>query len=299
MSVDVIRVGATKPNPFTIAVVANPALERYWNGGTFVVDPILARKADFDAAVQYLNVVLFGGLPGQVEQGLNDPTIAPYVRMVAVYDSSLTTPQDSTSLVAEDDPQVSRLLIPRRSGVVAFLARYGIDADVVFAVSASEHYTRASAYYTSDDDSRSGVPFNLDGVGFVHRFHCLIPGMAAIHCTANSMTGIHEFGHAISSYTNGSITDLYVDSNPALNCRRNRPIPPDFAAYDGAMHRSDLSRDSISYPAGWTSYHCALANSEPALMDNFWLASSTPESCCHDTITKRFILDRVRAKVAR
>src|SRR5207247_4595238 len=41
--IQVIRAGDTvKPNPFTICIVANPALEAPWTSGQFMADPIAA-----------------------------------------------------------------------------------------------------------------------------------------------------------------------------------------------------------------------------------------------------------------
>lgn len=45
--IKVLREGAKKANPFTIAIVANPALETPWKSGTFVVDSVMTAPADF------------------------------------------------------------------------------------------------------------------------------------------------------------------------------------------------------------------------------------------------------------
>jgi hypothetical protein len=47
----------------------------------------------------------------------------------------------------------------------------------------------------------------------------------AIHVQCHSLTALHEFGHALSSYTNGSITDRYVDSDPAVNNKHGHSYP--------------------------------------------------------------------------
>lgn len=296
-AIEVIRQGDTsKADPFTICVVANAALEAPWNTGQFISDPLTS--AAFRRAVRYIEDSLFGRLPGQTEQILSDPSIVNKIRLVSLQPSALA-PADATSLVAQDS--LSSLLVARSSVFVAFLARFGLYADVVFAVSGSTTHSRASAWLTSDDDARPGVSFTLDGVTKTHRFHCIVPGTVAIHATATSLTALHEFGHAISSYTNGSIVDLYVDSDAGLNNRRGRPMPITFSSYNGTAYSTDLTRDGLGYTPGWQSYHCELTDpSAPAAMDDYWKEpTGHPTRCMHDKITRQFILDRIQAKAAR
>lgn len=105
----------------------------------------------------------------------------------------------------------------------------------------------------------------------------------------------------MSSYNNGTIVDLYVDSPAGLNKKAMRPIPSGFAVYDGIALASDPVRDGLGYPADWFTYHCELNDrAYPAVMDNFWLAHDyAPERCQHDRITRMFLLDRIRAKLRR
>ena len=133
-------------------------------------------------------------------------------------------------------------------------------------------------------------------------------GTVAIHSSSTSVTALHEFGHALSSYSNGAVTDLYVDSLPALNVKRltsGASVPINFADYDGIILAADPTRDGLGYPVGWSSYHCALNNEiVPALMDDYWQAGiahpgSVPEDCEHDQITRRFLRDRMLAKISR
>ena len=295
----VLRAGDTaKPDPFTICVVSNPALEAPWRSGQFILDPLTATKDRFDNSVRYIEQALFGALPDQAETFLGDPSIGPRVRFVSLFVAGLPA-ADANSLVAQD--AMSNLLVARRSVFNAFLARHGLAADVVYAISGSESHDRASAWFTSDDDAGPGVPFALDGVWLHHRFRSLIPGTIAQPTTSTSLTALHEFGHALSSYSNGQIVDLYVDSGPGANNKRGRPIPLQFAVYDGTVFAADGTRDGLGYPPHWQSYHCALHDPvRPAVMDNYWLASDgVPERCQHDEITRRFLLDRVRAKQAR
>ncbi|MFL5381161.1 MAG: hypothetical protein ACJ8GN_01420 [Longimicrobiaceae bacterium] len=295
----VIRAGDTsRPAPFTICVIANPALEAPWRSGQFIVDPLTVHQAEFDASVSYVVDALFGNLGGQAEVFLGDPALAPSVRVVSLFVPGLAA-TDANSLVGQDG--VSNLLVARRTAFGHFLARFGLVADVAYAISRSESHTRASAWFTSDDDARGGVPFTLDGSSLMHRFFCLIPGTVAQHSTSTSLTALHEFGHALSSYSNGSVVDLYVDSNPGVNNRRGRPIPGQFAVYNGTALAADPSRNGLGYEVGWQSYHCELIDPAfPAVMDNYWKAHDhVPEHCQHDRITRMFLLDRVRAKLAR
>jgi len=286
----------TKASPYTIAIVCNPVLETPIGSGAFAVDPLASAPADFASATGYIVDCLFGRLPGQVEALLADPSVAPFVRILSVSVSTLP-PDDSTALIAHDN--VSNMLIPRRAQFASFLSTHGVEADVAYAVSGSATHTRASAWFTSDDDARLGVPFTLDGVSLSHRFWPLVPGTVAIHKTAASLTALHEFQHAASSYTNGQIVDLYIDSAPGLNCKRGRPIPGPFGTYGGSVYSADGVRDGLGYPGTWASYHCALHDAgRPAVMDNYF-AGVAPEQCQNDTITRQFLLDRLRAKIAR
>jgi len=295
--VRVLRPGDTgKPDPFTVCIVANPALEAPIRTGQFMPDPILLDPPAFEAAVSYIHDSLFGLLPGQGEALFAEPDIEPRVRIVSLFDSDLPL-QDANSLVGNDS--VSNQLIARRTVARPFLQRFGIAADIVYCVSKSATHDRATAWFTSDDDTAGGVPFTLDGVLLHHRFFSLIPGTIAIPASASSLTALHEFQHALSSYSNGKIVDLYVDSEPAANCKRDRPIPVQFGTYNGTPLASDPTRNGLGYDAGWTSYHCALLKpSAPAVMDNYWRAA-VPNSCENDDITRRFLLDRLRAKISR
>lgn len=293
----VMRAGDTsKPNPFTIAIIANPALEVPWNSGNFRTDPICGNHSAFDRCAAHINTVLFGGLPQQREKFVADPSVGPKIRVVSLFVARLP-PTDANSLVGESQD----LLVARRTRFRPFLQRFGIDADVAYAVSLSPRCSRASAWYTTDDESSGGVPFSWDGGSYLHCYEASILGTVAIHQTAASLTALHEFGHALSSYTNGSVDDLYVDSPPALNVKSGRPIPQDFADYEGTTMASDAVRDGLGYPAGWVSYHCELLDpTMPAVMDDYRSGmTGVSEHCRHDRITRAFLLDRLRSKTSR
>jgi hypothetical protein len=295
-----IRPGDTsKPDPMTIVIVANPALEVPWGSRHFQLDPITTDPAAFQASVDYINAVLFGGLPGQREPFLSDPATQSYIRVASLFVSGLSA-RHANSLVAEDGR--GHILMARWEVIVPFLARYHLQADVYYAITKTSAplLNLASTWPTQDDHSRPGVAFTLDGTAGVHRFYNRVPGAIALHAAASSLTALHEFGHALSSYgPTDFITDLYVDSPPAVNCKRGRPVPSQFATYNGLPVTADQARDGLGYPAGWQSYHAELHDPAfPAVMDDYWQAS-TPECCQHDRITRRFLLDRVRAKMSR
>lgn len=297
-TVRILNPGETsKPDPFTICIVANPALERRLGSGTFVPDPIVMNQPLFDTAAVRIVDTLFGRLPGQRENIFADPVMAAAVRIVSIFDSSLPV-EDKNSLAAEDDLS-EEFLVARRTVAQPFLTRHGFTADVSYAVSDSPSHKRASAWYTTDDDTAPGVSFRLDAATLTHRFRCLIPGTIALHVQMKVLTPLHEFQHAISSYSNGKIVDLYADSGVAVNNKRRRPIPAIFGRYNSTSFQSDLTRDSLGYESGWTSFHCELhAPNLPAVMDDYE-QGSTPVMCENDRITRAFVVDRIRAKMSR
>jgi hypothetical protein len=298
----VLRPGDTsKTTPFTIAIIANPALVRLKGSGTFVVDPVIATKANFVACAAYVVQCLYGTLPGQSEQLLAAPAIAPNVRIISVFVTGLPA-INTNSLVAEDN--VSNIAETRRTMFDPFLTTHapGEVADVAYAVTASPTHTGASAWFTTDDDTQPGIPFTIDGLRMFHRYARIIPGTVVLPVTSNSLTALHEFQHALSSYSNGSIVDLYVDDGPGFNSKAGRPIPLQFANYNGTVYASDLYRDGIRYPPSWLSYHSdPHDSSNPVIMDDYWLGGggATPSICQNDKITRQFLQDRMIAKIGR
>lgn len=294
----VLREGENKPNPLTICIIANPALEAPWQTGQFMPDPIAGNEIAFNSSCEYIVNSIFGRLPDQRESFMADPNIESRIRVVSLFAPGLSA-EDKNSLVAQDS--ASNLLVARRTKFKSFLAAHGIVPDVAYAVSASITHTRATAWYTSDDDSKGGIDFDLDGQVLCHRFFNLIPGTVAIHSSANSLTALHEFGHAFSSYTNGKIVDLYVDGEVGVNNKHGRPIPDVFAIYGGTAISSDKERNGVKYPPGWISFHGKLRTPEfPAAMDDYWLAhDGVPNHCQHDVITRSFLTDRLLAKLSR
>jgi hypothetical protein len=291
--------GANKPNnnPYTICIIANPFFESPLGSGTFVVDPISHSEQSFNAKVSYILSSLFGRLLNQAEIMLSP--LAHDFRVISIFDDELQS-ADENALVGEQED----LVVARQLNFAPFLANYSagslpqLNADVAFAVTAATQ-SRSSAWFTHDNDAGGGVPFVYDGRTLHHRFENIHPGAVALHSSAVSLVALHEFGHAASSWTNGMILDLYMDSPMAINVKRGRPIPPQFSSYNQTNYVSDPVRNGLGYDPGWVSYHCQLINAHaPAVMDDFWYGNPA-EQCVHDTVTRRFLLDRINAIMSR
>jgi hypothetical protein len=296
LDIQVIQVGAAKTDPYTIVFVANPALEVPWQSGNFVADSMPGNKTGFDAAVSFASDCIFGRLPGQAEVFMSSAAIGANVRIVSIRETGLTP--IATNALAGESP-LGRLLAPRRNEITAYVRAKGIQPDVVIVVSASSQFTRASAYGTTDDTTRAGTSFMLDGLASTHWHFPSIPGTAVLHETTRSLTPLHEFGHASSSYQSGFVADLYVDGTPELNRKVNRPIPPIFGTYAATTHPSDSARGGIGYPAHWMSFHCQhLVPALPSAMDDY-TGTANPLLCRHDEITVRYLTDRLVAKIGR
>jgi hypothetical protein len=293
-----------KRDPFYILIINSPAVERPRGSNVYVEDMKApasdpTHKQSFADTAKYILKNLFGALPGQAEGLLSDTPYSAKIRFSSLYIWGPSA-SDTTALLAEDEMPGSTILIPRRDAVVRMLSLLDQNSDVVFIVGNSPTHKRASAFATTDDNTRSGIAAVYDGRQITHRFYHTIPGMAAIHTTSSAHTAAHEFGHAFSSYSNGFISDLYVDGDTQFNRKVGRPIPRVFCTYQGVSHLADQTRDTLGYPKEWQSFHSELGDQQrPALMDNYWLASGGPLLAVHDKLTKAYILDRVAAKVSR
>src|ERR1700690_2665605 len=90
-SIRILRPGDTsKPNPFTICIVANPAMETPIDSGVFAADPIMSDQARFDEAAAYILNSVFGLLPNQAEQFVSDPAVAGKIRVVSLFARGLS-----------------------------------------------------------------------------------------------------------------------------------------------------------------------------------------------------------------
>ena len=307
-SSDVIRWkngDTTKADPFFILVINNIALERPFGSNSFVADMSTgsnANRALFAKTAEYIKKNLFGEMPGQAEKLLADSPHSAKIKLWSVYVWGLPA-NGTASLVGEHRIKGTNLLKPRRNAVVSMLAYLGLSPDIVFVVSDSQLFWRASAIPTTDDDTRAGIAATYDGGTMFHRFHSKFPGIVAINTSADTMTAAHEFGHAFSSFTNGHVSDLYVDADeyvgPQFNRKVGRPIPNNFATYQGRAYASDKKRDGLGYEPGWTAFHSELVDpTQPAIMDDY-NNTTKPMSCLHDKMTKAYIMDRIAAKVSR
>jgi hypothetical protein len=96
----------------------------------------------------------------------------------------------------------------------SFLARFREVADVVFVVHGSTTDRQASAWYTTDDNSRPTVSFTYGGVVRQHGRFASFPGSCTLPVTvpcrlSQAMAPLHEFCHAASDFNNGKVNDLY------------------------------------------------------------------------------------------
>ncbi|HEX2317283.1 MAG TPA: hypothetical protein VHJ17_26280 [Thermomonospora sp.] len=289
--------GAPKANPYTIAFVANPAIEAA-TGGTVTADPVLQDRPGFLGAVRYSLRNLFTEDEDLLRQGDLDR----HIRLVALFDAS-RTPSLDNALAHEVPPN---LMETRRDRVAPFLRYYRIAADYVSVLYSSTTHDRATAWSTSDDFEHGTADFTYDGVTRRHGLLTRVPGSAAIPISVSvggEMTAFHEFGHA-GSDGGAFVTDLYVDgTDVAINKKRRAlatdPVPATFANYNGTDHAADAGRDSLGYPATWTSYHPELiVPTRPNLMDNYFLTTQ-PRACRFDRLTYAWYSDRLRAKVFR
>lgn len=296
----IIYPGAQKDRPYTIAFVANPAIESS-TGGIFTADPILANQPSYHAVVGYC----IRNLLSVTEDVLRADNIDAQIRFVSIFDPLLSVGEDS-ALVRE--VPASNLMETRRQVLAPFLSRYQEIVDVVFVIHGSTTHTRATAWFTTDYEGSAGTSFIFDGVSKKHGYFPRIPGSAAIPASVdvNALTAIHEFGHAASDFNNGRVTDLYVDGiangfdvNKKFRSTSGGSIPTNFATYNGIVYESDPSRDGIAYEPNWLSYHPSLIDSsKPNMMDNYYFATS-PQQCRLDKLTYVWFRDRLKAKIFR
>lgn len=292
--IKVLRAGDTsKRNPYTIAIVNNPAIEI---DEEFFLDPIVNKKSKFEKSVDYIHKCLFGNLPHQAEKFLNHPSINGKIKVVSVWVGKLPVADKNSLVFIEGEFRA------RRQMFVEFFSQFDLNPDVAFAVTDYKKEGRnASAFWAIDDKSKGGEYFTLDGKRLLHGYYHEEPGAVAIHTSDDSLTAIHEFGHAASSET-GYIGDLYNESSQeflTVNKKFADKIPNIFCEYNGETYHSNPKRSPD--PRAQTAYHAALFDTDfPALMDNYTLVKNGfPEQCQHDKLTRQFLLDRIRVKTQR
>jgi hypothetical protein len=292
--------GRPTASPYTFVFAATPGLEAE-SGGGVATDPVRNDRATYHDVVRHC----LANLLTLTESLLRDGGLERHVRFVSIFDPSAPV-NTASALVKRLSPNLIEAMRTRMNG---FVGRYWEDPDLVFALSGSTTHTRATAWFTTDNDARPGVTFTYDGVSRTHRRFTDIPGSAAISTLMDQsgLTAIHEFGHAASDFGNGMVIDLYVDGtrtgfvvNKKMRAQASDTIPANFATYGGTTFTSDAARDGLGYPNTWRSYHPTLVDAaRPNLMDNYWLASSNVQACRLDGLTYQWFRDRLRAKILR
>lgn len=299
LRVRTIYPGAPKADPYTIAFVANPAIEAV-TGGTVSADPVLTNRNGYHAALRDCVRNFFTVTEDLLRRGNRDRGM----RIVSVFDETRAA-VTATALAHQIAPN---LMETRRDRLKSFLSGYGVTADVVFVLHGSTTHDRATAWFTTDDAAKAGVNVTVDGTTRTHRRFPSIPGSAALPISFDTtgLTPLHEFGHAASDFNNGMVIDLYVDGtrtgfvvNKKMRALATDAIPANFATYAGTTVASDTARDGVGYPTTWSSYHPQLIDAtRPNLMDNYWLAAQ-PQQCRLDNLTDDFMDDRLAAKLGR
>ena len=194
------------------------------------------------------------------ESLLRTDNIDRLIRFATIFDTTRSA-NTNTALVHEITPD---LLEPQRTLTEGFVSPYGERADVVYCISASTTHTRASAWFGDDDLATTTHTCTPDGTTRRSGRYAVVPGSVALSTLmdATGLTALHEFGHAASDFTNGMVTDLYVDPtrtgfvvNKKMRALTTDPVPANFATVDTTTYTADAARDSIGYPSDWLSYH--------------------------------------------
>ena len=293
----VLYSGRPATGAYTIAFAATPARS---SSGTAVADGILSDRSAFHAHVTHC----INNLLNVDESLLRDGNIDRAIRFVAIFDPGQAV-SANTALVSELSPNI---LQPQTTLAGNFASSYGETADIVYCVSSSTIFTRASALWTTDQ-AFPFIAFTYDGGGRQHGLFAQVPGGVALSTNMDKtgLTALHEFGHAASETSNGRVIDLYVDGssggfeiNKKFRAKSTDPVPTNFSIFNTTQYTADQSRDGIGYEAASTSYHPSLiVSNRPNLMDNYWLAGGNVLQCRLDTLTYDWCHQRLAAKVGR
>jgi hypothetical protein len=298
----------TKPNPYTILIVSNPAFykKRALTSQKIHRDPINDDEGKFNASVDYIYANLFASDPRQHERLLAEPSIKNKIRVVSVWTNDLPT-DDADTLI-----EIKGQFVGRRAILPNFITKLNsrfpklhVDPDVVFAITGASNgdELQPTGMWALDDESRGGVPFTFDGNSYLHCYYSKEPGIVAFHADDRDLlTPLHEFSHAASGTPNGFVADLYNDNdNDLTTLIINKKIgdtyiksPPKlFATYNGILYYSDPYRDD---EARDTIHPEPIDSSHRVLMDNY---TGDPLNSQHDKLTRQFLLDRITVKVNR
>lgn len=297
--------GAQKASPYTIALVANPAIASK-NASQFRADPIMTERSSFhDAVGKTLRVLLT----------LKEDILRQFetnIEFLTVFDGS-AAPGDQTALAIDATVDFEEILEPRRAKVAPFLGPHGVNADVVFLLS-GEPVQRAVARPTTDSQAQT-TKLAYGGHAKPQGHFPTVPGSIVLPLEvlegALDPTAIHEFCHAAASSDEGRVIDLYVDEDDGSGLFTvnkkwrdlvggNIPNVPDaFVTAVGTDFASDKKRNSVGYENTWTSYHPELVDKKRVnLMDDFNF-SKDPKKCRLDTLTYAWLSKRLQAKINR
>lgn len=309
--IKILQPGDTsKTNPYTIVIMNNPAIT---SEDGLNRDPINDAREKFDKSTDYIYANLFAKLPGQAENFLADKSIADKIRVVSLW---INAPADESHSFIEIKGQFQA----RQTAITIFFAdlnkKYpdlNVNPDVVLAVTGWEHIYKATAFAAREENCRNGIKFWFDKNSYTHCFTSDQPGAVAINVEDDSMTALHEFSHAASSYYNGYVDDLdgkELKCNCRLTVNKKRKgwfeRRKEFAIYylDGADPNDPKNHYALDKSETRTEkgiFAPVKINPEfPALMDNYHEAKNgNAEKCRHDQLTSQFLLDRIRAKTMR
>ena len=201
------------------------------------------------------------------------------LRFVSVFDDSRRV-DANTTLVASRAPD---LINPLPDAAAAYVTGYWERADIVYAISDSATFNRASAQAIIDAAPLNAGAYTYDGTNRGHGVRPTRPGVIAMSTTMNTtgLTAIHEFGHAASE-AQAWVWDLYVDAgsgsfdvNKKFRAQAADPVPANFATVDTTTYGADANRDSLNYPRHVALVPSHAARSEPSQPDGRLLAGGS------------------------
>ncbi|MGZ6983203.1 MAG: hypothetical protein ACXVH5_13640, partial [Ilumatobacteraceae bacterium] len=140
--------GPPKDTPYTIAFIADPAIEAQ-AGGMFTADTVLANRRAYQDTVAYCVRNLFT----VTEDVLRQADLDRSIRVISIFDNTLA-PSAANSLARELS---GNIMGPRSGQLRSFLSRFSASADVAFVIYNSTTHDRASAWFTTDDSARAGT----------------------------------------------------------------------------------------------------------------------------------------------
>jgi hypothetical protein len=294
----VLNSGRPVTGAYAFVFAASPAR---MDGTSTVSDGILSDRPAFHQVVAHC----IQNLLTLDESLLRADNLDRLLRFVAVFDDTRQA-DVNTALLASRAPN---LINPLPDAAAAYVGAYWERPDIVYAVTDSATFTRASAQAIVDAAPTNAGPYTYDGTNRGHGLRPRRPGVIALSTNMDTtgLTAIHEWGHAASE-ASAWVWDLYVDAgsgtfdvNKKFRTLATDAVPANFATVDTTTYAADASRDSLGYPADWRSYQPALrVANRPNLMDNYWQAAAGGVlQCRFDPLTFDWLLRRTRAKANR